>query len=210
MKRASQSLINISIYIQVPDLPPVNETTSSFQLPSSRTLLDLKNMVAEQIQGKISAHTREKIFKSSLQFALYDAELSGDDKTLEQLGLKDEDLVVLNLPDLVERQRLNIRDDAAARQQILRMRPALAQAIEDPVRFRETWERMEQEQQSQQEQRYAERERRAAAQDDFDIDGQAAIFEEIRQQAVQENLQLAYEHHPEGESSFSAHDESQF
>jgi len=97
----------------------------------------------------------------------------------------------------IETTRLNILGSPSAMAQVREQRPALAEAINDSNRFREVWMEMTREDEGR------ERERQEQMQllndDPFNVDAQRKIEEMIRQQSVQENLQFAYEHNPEGE-----------
>jgi len=74
--------------------------------------------------------------------------------------------------------------------------PELADAVHDQGRFQQAWEAMVQ----QADQGEAEKQGEIARlnEDPFNIEAQAKIEEIIRQQAVQENLQHAFDHTPEG------------
>lgn len=82
--------------------------------------------------------------------------------------------------------------------QVRSQRPALAEAINDSDRFREVWLEMLREDEDRERERMEQM--RLLNEDPFNIEAQAKIEEMIRQQSVQENLQFAYEHSPEGTS----------
>ncbi|KAL1301986.1 hypothetical protein AAFC00_002440 [Neodothiora populina] len=95
----------------------------------------------------------------------------------------------------IETVRLRILGSDAAVQQVSQQHPQMATAIQDPVRFRELYLSMQQEENTR------ERERREQMQllneDPFNVEAQAKIEEMIRQDRVMENLEYAYEHNPE-------------
>ena len=86
------------------------------------------------------------------------------------------------------------------RQEFERQRPELGAAMDDPARFAQVWQRLLDEEQNAQNQRT--REIADLNADPFDIDAQTRIEEMIRAERVQENLQNAIEHNPEGWQSF--------
>lgn len=73
----------------------------------------------------------------------------------------------------------------------------LADAVHDQARFQQAWDAMVR----QAEEGEAEKQREIARlnEDPFNVEAQAKIEEIIRQQAVQENLQHAFDYTPEGE-----------
>jgi hypothetical protein len=83
------------------------------------------------------------------------------------------------------------------RQQAISQRPELAAVIDNPERFAQVLREMqEQEREEQMRRRQQIADLNA---DPFDIDAQMRIAEMIREERVQENLQNAIEHNPEGE-----------
>ena len=96
-----------------------------------------------------------------------------------------------------EHIRLQALGDPAILQSIRQTQPELADAVQNPARFRQIWDgqvRMQQE-------IAAERQRKMnqLTADPFNVDAQREIEEMIRQEQVAENLQNAMEHNPEGE-----------
>jgi DNA damage-inducible protein 1 len=92
--------------------------------------------------------------------------------------------------------RLQLLGNPESRAQAIRHRPELAGVIDDPVRFAQAFRQMQ-----QQEHEETLRRRQQIADlnaDPFDIDAQMRIAEMIREERVQENLQNAIEHNPEG------------
>jgi DNA damage-inducible protein 1 len=148
---------------------------------------------------------------------------------LEEAGVKDDDMLVLltrppqqqqqaqrqpqqqqqnnmgaqqrqqGSPASIETTRLNILGNAAAMAQVREQRPALAEAINDSNRFREVWIEMMRDDERREGDRMEQM--RLLNDDPFNVDAQRKIEEMIRQQSVQDNLQHAYEHNPEGEFS---------
>lgn len=152
--------------------------------------------------------------------------LQPDTKTLEEAGVKDGDMLVLltRSPQQqqqqqqqqrqqqnnmgaqhrqqqgsqgdIERTRLSILGNANAMAQVREQRPALAEAINDSNRFREVWLEMLREDERRESERLEQM--RLLNEDPFNVEAQKKIEEMIRQQSVQDNLQHAYEHNPEG------------
>lgn len=87
--------------------------------------------------------------------------------------------------------------------QVREQRPALAEAINDPNRFKEVWVEMIREDEDREQERLEQM--RLLNEDPFNVDAQRKIEEMIRQQSVQENLQFAYEHNPEGMHGLICH-----
>jgi DNA damage-inducible protein 1 len=155
--------------------------------------------------------------------------LSDEARTMEQLQINDGDMLALHIRHTVGRPglsadpraqqpsrrqaagrrprsepdpeliRLQLLGDPRTRQEALRGRPELAAAIDSPERFAQLYRQMiDQERQEQ-----LERSQRIAKlnADPFDVEAQTKIAEMIREEAVQENLQNAIEHNPEGRLS---------
>ncbi|KAK3171207.1 hypothetical protein OEA41_003291 [Lepraria neglecta] len=91
--------------------------------------------------------------------------------------------------------RLQALGNPSLLESIRQQQPHLAEAVQDPVRFRQIWD----EQMRQQQEISAERQRKIdmLTADPFDVDAQREIEEMIRQEQVAENLQNAMEHNPE-------------
>jgi DNA damage-inducible protein 1 len=147
--------------------------------------------------------------------------LSDDSKTMEQLRIGDGEMLALHVRDTVRAQqsqpprqqpgsqargapgvpdpetiRLQLLGNPELRQQAISQRPELADAIESPERFAQALQRMqdqEREEQNRRRQQIAD-----LNADPFDVDAQMRIAEMIREERVQENLQNAIEHNPEG------------
>ena len=182
----------------------------TLDLPPGLSVGDLK--------GFVNAETQ--LPQDSQQFYLNNTAISGDDQTLEDAGIKDGDMLAMLMrqPDQqnsnmgtrqrqqrrpagqgsheIETTRLSILGNPAAMAQVREQRPALAEAINDSNRFKEVWEAMMRE---DEERKLEQQEQmRLLNEDPFNIDAQRKIEEMIRQESVQENLQFAYEHNPEG------------
>lgn len=92
--------------------------------------------------------------------------------------------------------RLQLLGNPAMRQEALRQRPELGAVVDNPEAFSRTFRQMqnqEREEQMRRRQQIAD-----LNADPFDIDAQMRIAEMIREERVQENLQNAIEHNPEG------------
>lgn len=96
----------------------------------------------------------------------------------------------------IETARLSILGNAGAMAQVREQRPALAEAINDPARFKDVWLDMIREDENRERERLEQM--RLLNEDPFNVDAQRKIEEMIRQESVQQNLQHAYEHNPEG------------
>jgi DNA damage-inducible protein 1 len=188
----------------------------NLDLPPGLTILDLKAFVNAETDFP----------QEQQQFYLNNAVLQPDSKTLEEAGVKDDDMLVLltrppqqqqqtqrqpqqqqqnnmgaqqrqqGSPASIETTRLNILGNAAAMAQVREQRPALAEAINDSNRFREVWLEMMRDDERREGDRMEQM--RLLNDDPFNVDAQRKIEEMIRQQSVQDNLQHAYEHNPEG------------
>ncbi len=156
--------------------------------------------------------------------------LSDEAKTMEQLQINDGDMLALHIRHTIGRAglsadpraqqpsrrqatgprprsepdpeviRLQLLGDPRTRQEALRGQPELAAAIDSPERFAQLYRQM----MDRERQEQLERSRRIADlnADPFDVDAQTRIAEMIREEAVQENLQNAIEHNPEGRFPF--------
>jgi DNA damage-inducible protein 1 len=194
----------------------------NLDLPPGLTILDLKAFVNAETDFP----------QDQQQFYLNNAVLQPDSKTLEEAGVKDDDMLVLltrppqqqqqqqrqpqqqqqqqnnmgaqqrGSPADIERTRLSILGNANAMAQVREQRPALAEAINDSNRFREVWIEMMREDDRREGERMEQM--RLLNEDPFNVDAQRKIEEMIRQQSVQDNLQHAYEHNPEGKSRSSS------
>jgi DNA damage-inducible protein 1 len=188
----------------------------TLDLPPGLSVGDLK--------GFVTAET--SIPQASQQFFLNNQTVQGDDKTLEEVGIQDGDMIAMlmrqpqtpqnnmgtqrraqppqqrrgpgtNVQE-IETTRLSILENPSAMAQVREQRPALAEAINDSNRFREVWLEMINEDENRERERLEQM--RLLNEDPFNIEAQRKIEEMIRQESVQENLQFAYEHNPEGTS----------
>ena len=178
---------------------------------------------------KESVQAESQIPKTS-QHLYHNGQLLNDDaKTMEQLSIGDGEMLALHVRDMVgstgqpaaQRQaqparqqqsqrggggqpdpetiRLQLLGNPEMRQQAINQRPELAAVIDNPERFAQAFRQMqdqEREEQMRRRQQIAD-----LNADPFDIDAQRRIAEMIREERVQENLQNAIEHNPEGELS---------
>lgn len=172
------------------------------------------DMTLATLRSSIQAETR---IEPDAQHVYHNGQLITDDsKTMEQLQIGDGEMLALHVRDMrgttgvpVERAqqrrpppeqdpelvRLNIIGNPAARAEVQRTQPHIAETLDDPARFaavyRDAFDRERRER--------AERQRaiQALNADPFDVDAQARIEEIIRQERVMENLQNAMEHNPE-------------
>lgn len=176
---------------------------------------------------KALVHAETGIAESLQQFYLNNVTLQPDSKTLEEVGVKDGDMLAMltrqppqqtqqqnsmgsqrrqqaggqrrppgNDAQEIETARQSIIQNPGAMSSIRESRPALAAAVHDPNRFREVWLQMINEDEAREQDRLEQM--RLLNEDPFNIEAQQKIEEMIRQQSVQENLQHAYEHNPEG------------
>ncbi len=189
----------------------------NYDLPPDLSLAGLKNLVEDE----------KKIPPASQQYYLNNTPIQGDEKTLEEAGIKDGDMLAMLMrqpqqqnsnmgqqrrqqqqpggqrrgppqaDQEIERARASILSNPQAMAQVREQRPALADAINDPARFKEVWMEMVREDEGRERERLEQM--RLLNEDPFNVDAQRKIEEMIRQQAVQDNLQFAYEHNPEGE-----------
>jgi len=92
--------------------------------------------------------------------------------------------------------RLQLLGNPEMRAHAVSQRPELARVVENPELFAQALQRMqdqEREEQNRRRQQIAD-----LNADPFDIEAQTRIAEMIREERVQENLQNAIEHNPEG------------
>ena len=95
-----------------------------------------------------------------------------------------------------ETLRLQILGDPASRANMNRTHPDLARVVDDPAAFAQALRQL-QEQERQHQAQVSDQIARLNA-DPFDLEAQMRIEEMIREERVQENLQNAIEHNPEG------------
>ena len=172
---------------------------------------------------KESVQAEAQIPKTS-QHLYHNGQLLADDtKTMEQLQIGDGEMLALHVRDTSrnarpspqaprqqaaaqargapgypdpETIRLQLLGNPELRQQAISQRPELAGVIESPERFAQALELMQERERDEQ----ARRRQHIADlnADPFDIEAQSRIAEMIREERVQENLQNAIEHNPEG------------
>lgn len=189
----------------------------SYELPPTLSLADLK--------GFVNAETN--LPQDSQQFWLNNNPIQGNEKTLEELGIKDDDMLAMLMrqpeqennmgsrrrqqnaqarpqggqrpelsPENVEAQRQSLLNNPEAMAQVRQQVPALVEVVNDRDRFREVWMEMIRTDEA----RYQEglEQMRQLNDDPFDVEKQKEIEEMIRKNTVNENLEFAYEHNPEG------------
>lgn len=191
----------------------------TLMIPNDATVSLLK----ESVQGEV------RISKTAQHIYHNGNLLTDDTKTMEELQIVDGDMLMLHVremggstgvaqpggaqqaarpqqvrgaaaPDMQDPEviRLQLLGNPAMRAEALRAQPELVSAIEDPARFAQLLRQM----QDQERRERQMRQQRIADlnADPFDIDAQARIAEMIREERVQENLQNAIEHNPEGKN----------
>lgn len=187
----------------------------SLEIPSDTTVGTLKESV--QAETQISKTSQHLYHNGQL--------LNDDSKTMEQLSIGDGEMLALHVRDMrggsgvpatqqaqparqqapapargrlpdPETIRLQLLGNPNMRQAFIDQRPELADTIEDPQRFAQALQNMEHQEREEQNRRRQHIEDLNA--DPFDIDAQMRIAEMIREERVQENLQNAIEHTPEG------------
>lgn len=189
----------------------------SYELPPTLSLADLK--------GFVNAETN--LPQDSQQFWLNNNPIQGNEKTLEELGIKDDDMLAMLMrqpeqennmgsrrrqqnaqarpqggqrpelsPENIEAQRQSLLNNPEAMAQVRQQVPALVEVVNDRDRFREVWMEMVRTDEA----RYQEglEQMRQLNDDPFDVEKQKEIEEMIRKNTVNENLEFAYEHNPEG------------
>jgi len=207
-------------------MPRINIHVTAEGHPLNQELLTLdvaSNLSVADLKGYVNAETN---FPPSRQEFYLDGQfVSGDDKTLEQVGIKDGEMLAvlirpenqpaerqqstqrgqpaggsgrpvdMSSPDHIEATRQRFLHDQHALAQVRSQRPELAEAINDPNRFRVLFEELLGEERDRERER--QNQMRLLNEDPFNIDAQRKIEEMIRQDRVLENLQHAYEHNPE-------------
>ena len=138
--------------------------------------------------------------------------IAKDAHSLEDVGIRDGDLITVHesrpdarpdaratrnqLQDDGEILRLQALGNPDIMNQMRRYRPELADVINDPRRFSEMWSQMRRAQAEAEAEK--ERNMQRLNEDPFNIEAQAKIEEMIRAERVEENLQHALDHTPEG------------
>ncbi|CAK4030846.1 DNA damage-inducible 1 [Lecanosticta acicola] len=210
--RTTALLPRITISVIAPNHASDQEILN-FDLSPDLSLADLKGFVAAETN----------IPHDHQQFFFNNQVVQGDNKTLQEAGIKDGDMIAMlmrqpqqqnnmgsqrrpqqqqqrrggapNSPEEIETARLSLLGNPGAIAQMRQQRPALADAIHDSSRFREVWMEMIREDENRERERMEQM--RLLNEDPFNIEAQRKIEEMIRQESVQENLQFAYEHSPE-------------
>lgn len=189
----------------------------SLEIPADTTVSTLKESV--QAESQIPKTSQHLYHNGQL--------LNDDSKTMEQLQIGDGEMLALHVRDMVgstglpagqrqaqparqqssqrggggqgpdpETLRLQLLGNPEMRQNAISQRPEIADVIDHPERFAQFLRQIqEQEREDQLKRRQQIADLNA---DPFDIDAQMRIAEMIREERVQENLQNAIEHNPEG------------
>lgn len=171
-------------------------------------------MTVDDLKGYIENETGVK--KADQRIYYNDQELVDGLRTLQQCQIVEDSMLGMQIRRVIrgrnvgsnrppqsrvtdpEMYRLRVLGNPAELAQLQQRNPELANAVHDPVRFRETFEQLLRRQTELE----SERQRREdlLAADPFNIDAQREIEEMIREEQVMENLQNAVEHNPEGGS----------
>ncbi|KJY00832.1 DNA damage-inducible protein 1 [Zymoseptoria brevis] len=189
----------------------------TLDLPPGLSVGDLK--------GFVNAET--SIPQASQQFFLNNQTIQGDDKTLEEVGIQDGDMIAMLMrqeqtnqnnmgtqrraqpqqPQQQQRRGLgsNVQEIETTRLSILGSPAAMAQvreqrpALAEAINDSNRFRDVWLEMNREDENRERDRleQMRLLNEDPFNIEAQRKIEEMIRQESVQENLQFAYEHNPE-------------
>lgn len=202
------------ISITAPEGDAPEQDFLSMQIAPDSTLANLK----EYVQAEA------RILSTSQHFYLNGNLLQDDTKTMAQLQIGDGEMLALRIRDMVggtglpagqlaqqatrqsapptgddprsEMMRQQLLADPATLREAQRHQPELAAAINDPQRFATMFQAL---QNRSRDERIARQQELARLNEDpFDVDAQMRIAEIIREERVQENLQNAYEHNPEG------------
>jgi DNA damage-inducible protein 1 len=138
-------------------------------------------------------------------------------QTLADVGIKDADMVLMQIrrpatsgrdaarrqaqgqpaQNDAERLRLQALEDPGILERLRHQRPELAEAVHDPRQFREVWNQLIRAQNEREDEKNRLIARLNA--DPFDIEAQREIEEMIRKEAVMQNLHDTMENMPEGE-----------
>lgn len=177
-----------------------NGDTTGIEISNDFTLADLKAYIEAE----------SGVNQTNMVLCHNNKQLQGSDSTLQNLGLADDDILVLRtqtqqaatitppgagLNDSVELYRQQILANPAMNSQIRNTYPQLHDAIDDPNRFREVFLRVMQSEVSGNHGR--DEELRRLQENPDDPKNQERILEIIREQQIEENLQLAYDTSPE-------------
>ena len=183
----------------------------TLDFPFDFTVHDLKNTIHNETQSPVEL---QHLYLDSI-------ELDDPSKSLDSIGVKDGDMLVMillarNLPHMQQRQRqlgqqgtsqpshnpdpesyrLRLIENPRFLAQIREQRPALAATLNDPVRFREAMSQMF----TEGEERWREKRRKNALlnNDPLNVEAQREIEEQIRFEQVLANAEEAVRNNPEG------------
>lgn len=209
---------NINIHVTAPN-HQLDQDIINLEVGSSLTIADLKSYIAAETSFDES---RQLLYFNGQPVA-------GDSRTLEELNIKDGEMIALlisdeaspsasqqsqyggqrqsgansagamNSPAQIENMRQACLRDRGQLERIRQQQPDLAEAVNNPQRFREIFEGLLGAERERERER--QNQMRLLNEDPFNVDAQRKIEEIIRQDRVMENLQHAYEHNPEGKLS---------
>jgi DNA damage-inducible protein 1 len=184
----------------------------TLEVPADTTVGSLKGTVQAEVQ-----------IPTTSQHIYHNGQLLSDDtKTMDQLQVVDGDMLALHVRDIIgntgvpqpnpaqqparrpasrdeqdpEVIRLQLLGNPRMRQEVSRAQPELADAVENPQRFAQLFRQMQD--QERRERMMRQQHIADLNADPFDVEAQMRIAEMIREERVQENLQNAIEHNPEG------------
>ena len=172
------------------------------------------DMSIDDLKGYIESETGVKNADQRLYHR--NRELDDGSQTLQQCGVAEDDMIGMQVrsngggqynrgsarpaqrpQNDPENIRLQALGNPGVLAQVQSRSPELANAVHDPVRFRQVWDNLLRRQAALEQERLRREDLLAA--DPFNVDAQREIEEMIREEQVMENLQNAMEHNPEGE-----------
>jgi DNA damage-inducible protein 1 len=174
----------------------------NLDVPSEMTLTDIKGLIESELDVSPVAQELSRDGQPLLD----------NSKSLEQLEMKDGDLLGLRVrsrqqnsqsraqtsaqsnPD-AERIRLHMLGDARFMERVRQENPRLADAATDSVRFQTAWQEEHRRIRAQQEEQ--ERQYELLEDDPFNTDAQQKIEKLIQQQQIAINIEKAMEENPE-------------
>lgn len=181
-----------------------NDEDYVIEIPEDFKLSDLKAYVAAETDS----------VPSNMVLVHNNVVLEGSNKELKNLGIEDNDILVLrpsdmqastvtnpesSVSDRIELYRQEVLNNPQLNSQFQTMYPQLMGTLNDPERFRTSFYELMMSQQSAQshEARRRQEEWNRVQQNPDDPENQAKILEMIRQEQIDENFKLAHEISPE-------------